>query len=87
MKNAPLFSKLTLMSNLIKIIGTGKHPGLPKGFVHYEVAEMADLIVKAGRATYEHDEIIEQEDIEKEKVQAGPESKKQIKKPTTKKTK
>jgi hypothetical protein len=71
------------MSNLIKIIGTGKHLGLPKGFVHYEVPEMAELLVNCGRAVYEGTPLEE----EKEKVQAAPESKKQIKKPTTKKSK
>jgi hypothetical protein len=71
------------MSNLIKIIGTGKSRHMPKGEVYYEIAEMADLLVSKGAAVYENTPL----DEEKEKVQVAPESKKQIKKPSTKKTK
>jgi hypothetical protein len=71
------------MSNLIKIIGTGKSRHMPKGEVYYEIADMADLLVSKGAAVYENSEIEE----EKEKVQVEPESKKQIKKPSTKKNK
>jgi hypothetical protein len=65
------------MSNLIKIIGTGKSRHMPEGVVYYEPADMAELFVFTGRATYE----------EKEKVQVAPESKKEIKKPASKKSK
>jgi hypothetical protein len=73
--------KNRLMSNLIKIIGTGKSKHMPKGEVYYEIAEMADLLVSKGAAVYENSE------IEEEKVQVVPEKKKQITRPSTKKTK
>jgi hypothetical protein len=64
------------MSNLIKIIATGKSKHMPKGEVYYEPAAMAELLVSSGAATYE----------EKEKAEQEPEKKKEVK-PTSKKVK
>jgi hypothetical protein len=57
------------MSNLIKIIGTGKSKYMPEGQVFHEPSDMAELLVNSGRAVYE----------EKEKVQVAPEKKKEVK--------
>jgi hypothetical protein len=69
------------MSNKVLIIGTGKHPSLPKGIAHYEIPELAEILVSIGRAVYDGTPL-----EESEKVQVAPEKKKQIKKPSTKKT-
>ena len=71
------------MSNLIKIIGTGTSPHMKKGEAFFEIPEMAELLVNCGKAVYEGTPL----EDEKEKVQVEPEQKKQIKKPTTKKSK
>jgi hypothetical protein len=70
------------MSNLILIIGTGKSRWMPKGEAYYEIPEMAEILVGNGSAVYEGTLLDEEE---KEKAQVEPESKKEIKKPSTKK--
>lgn len=71
------------MSNTVLIIGTGKAKTMPKGSQWYEIPEMAEILVGNGSAVYEGT-VIE----EKEKVEAvAPIEKKEIKKPTTKKSK
>jgi CRISPR/Cas system endoribonuclease Cas6 (RAMP superfamily) len=64
------------MSDLIKIIATGKSKHMPKGEVYYEPEAMAELLVSSGAAQYE----------EKEKKEVEPEKKKEVK-PTAKKVK
>ena len=72
------------MSNKILIIGTGKYKDLAKGQYHYEIPEMAELLVKKGFAVYEGDEI---EEVVKEKIEIeDKKEKKQIKKPQSKKS-
>jgi predicted membrane GTPase involved in stress response len=83
MKYAPLLSKQKLMSNTVLIIGTGKSKWMPKGEKYYEIPDMAEILVNNGSAVYEGTIIEEKEKADEVIVT----EKKEIKKPTTKKSK
>jgi hypothetical protein len=67
------------MSNLIKIIGTGKSRHMPEGVVYYEPADMAELFVFTGRAVYEEKDLEKyKEDQELERLIKEEKEKKEI---------
>lgn len=80
MKYTPLLSNI-LMSNTVLIIGTGKSKHMPKGSRWQEIPDMAEILVNNGSAVYEGTPLEEKEKVDDVAV----ESKKEIKKPTTKK--